>query len=250
MDRAMRVIYDIETVATEKAKELVSKKRYELPGNIKPVDSWPVRYNDIKDEDIRQGHILDWQDKQREKIKAHVTLKQLKDLETAALHWWTSKICSIAWIMIDPIDNAIVDSDVSSCGQEMACLEDFFNYLEDHRNEISGLIGKNSVYFDLPFLVGRCLANDCGVPDILRTNVSKLGDINQIFGVMSSQNAGITKLDNYAFGLGIDGKTSQGSNVAKMYDNGDWVGLAEYNMRDVEIVAEMFLRWNKPYRNV
>lgn len=247
MDRALKLIFDIETVATDKAKEFVQGKTYELPGNIKPLDSWPVRFNAVKDDDIREGHIQDWQEEQRKKIKSHVTLKQLKDLEDAALNWWMSKVCSIAWVCVDPIDNEIVEREVCTSKDEQEILHKFFTYLEGYKNDINGIIGKNSVFFDCPYLVGRAIANDIGIPHHLRTSISKLGDIDQIFGVMSSRNSGITRLKNYAFGLGIDGKLGDGAGVEKLYESGNLKQLADYNMRDVEIVAEMYCRWNKAY---
>lgn len=202
------IFYDIETVKNERADSYFATKQYEPAANLKD----PA------------------------KIEASIAEKRAKDLEKAPLHWWTGKVVCIGAIHGDEC--------LTFSGEDEAVnLAKFFDWALDID---CPLIGKSGDYFDMPFIVGRCLANDMGIPGFLRPGRS-IQDVDQIFS-FSSHCDQRSNLANYAFGLGIQGKTGHGSDVAAMYEAKEWEKLETYCIRDVEIVAEMMKRWLKPYR--
>ena len=177
------------------------------------------------------------------KIKASVESQREKDIDKAALHWWLSKIICICAITYDTRFTKTFSGD-----DERLLLKEFFTHLENNGPYVQ-LVGKSSISFDIPFLVGRALALNLGLPDCLRQNIEKITDVDQLFSRfrMCSQ---ITSLSNYAFGLGIEGKLAKGGDVAKMHEEERWDEIEQYCRRDTEIVCEMIKRYQKPFTAV
>lgn len=224
------VVLDIETVENAKAKELFARKTYTAAANLKD----PA------------------------KIEQSILERRQKDMDQAALHWWTGKVvCICANVLVPP--HKTPDEDYKPLTlygddeKEILCL--FFDKLERLQDRLNGfqLLGKSGDYFDLPFLVGRALAHDLGLPEALRTR-GTIRDIDHIFS-FSSQCDQRSTLDNYAFGLGIKGKTGYGSQVGAMYaqiqmgDHDKWKDIGDYCAQDTDIATTMLKRWLKPYVN-
>lgn len=175
------------------------------------------------------------------KIEASRAEKRETAIEKAALSWWYGQVVSIA-----AVSECGNHSFIKTGPNELDVLKTFFNLL--HAERASGkqvqLIGKSNSMFDDGYLVGRAIAHDIGVPQALRPS-RPVTDIDQMFS-FSSQSANTGKLAYYGYGIGLN-KSASGSDVAGMVDRGEWVELAEYNMQDVNITAELFRRWRKEY---
>jgi hypothetical protein len=95
------------------------------------------------------------------------------------------------------------------------------------------------------------MANNIGIPEFLRP-WRPIDDVNQIFGYGSRADQ-VGKLDDYAFGLGLSGKTGHGSQVQGMFNEAVlgkpevWQEIADYCAMDVTITAEVLRRFLKPY---
>ena len=244
----IKILFDIETVATDRAREFVEKKIYDLPKNLLSTADMPSSIRSIKSDEKREGRYREWQVEQREKIKRHVALNQLKDLEKAALYWWSSKVISIAWVHVHLETFEIVSDGCVVSEVEDDVISKFYDASINSPYEVAGVIGKNSKNFDIPYLIGRTLALNLGIPDFLRATMSRLGDIDEIFGSLSARNSQITTLENYAFGLGIEGKMMDGSRVETLYKNGDLDTIGRYNIDDVRILLEIYRRWRRRYK--
>ena len=241
------ILYDIETVATERARELVGSKVYDVPKTYLPTGEMPATIAKIKSDELREEKYEAWKVKQREKIRNYVKVQQLKDLEKAALHWWMSKIVSIAWNFVHDETGELVTAGVKTSDNETEVISHFLNAAMNSAYRVSRVIGKNSKNFDTPYLIGRLLALDLGVPSFLRAKVTPMGDVDEMFGSLSAKNSQITSLENYAFGLGIKGKLATGSGVESMYKSGAFKDISAYNVQDVEIIGDMYRRWSRPY---
>ena len=249
MEPGIVVLFDIETVATDKAREYVEGKVYDLPRNLLPTTAVPASIANIKDDIKREAKYALWQVEQREKIERAVKLQQLKDLEKAALYWWQSKVISIAWMHVHSESGELIAQGSSCFDEEYKVICDFYNAAIDSAYRVSKVVGKNSKNFDIPYLIGRSLALNIGVPRFLRSKISALGDIDEIFGSLSARNNQITSLANYAFGLGVEGKSGDGSVVETMYKAKRFDDIEAYNRGDVKILRHLYDRWNICYED-
>ncbi len=210
-------LWDIETGINDRAKDYFAKKRYDPPKNYKDEAK-------IAEAIIRLRH---------------------DDEDKAALHWWTGKILCIGAKSLDQPANSFVFAGPDE--KEILCL--FFDRLAKE-GQVQ-LIGKSGDVFDRPFVIGRAMANDTGIPSALRP-YRAVEDIDHIFGFSARCNQ-TGKLNDYAQGLGIDGKTGHGGDVKGIYDearlgNSDaWTKIANYCLNDVHITYEILRRWQKDY---
>lgn len=176
--------------------------------------------------------------KDPDKIKQAKELSKQKMIDKAALYWWTGKIHTICVNALDT-DEEVTFQDLAS---EQNVLTSFFTYLLGKKNYI--LIGKSSASFDRPYVVGRAISHDLGLPPQLREG-RPISDIDQVFGYKNEQQ---TTLNNYAFGMGIPMKTMSGCQVIKLYEEGEQRVIEEYCKHDVFITVELLRRYYKPFR--
>lgn len=209
--------WDIETVPNERAEEIIDQQVFDPPANYKDP----------------------------EKIKAHLAEAKRKAYDRAALNWWTGQIVSIA-VSPPGEPSFVVCSD-----DESHLVRAFFDYVLGYPD--LDLVGKSSDYFDTPFLIGRALALDLGLPLFLRRHHrGTITDVDQIFSFSASCDQR-SNLANYAFGLGIEGKSGSGCQVAEWFQRavlGEkeyFKRIADYNVQDTLIVLEMMKRFQKPY---
>jgi hypothetical protein len=211
------VVYDIETAAGPKADEYWSKKRIKAPST--------------------------WKDEA--KIKAREDEKRMELREKSALYPWTAVVTTIVAKDSDGLHKFYGNDEKLILTQ----FGDYLSALESRYGKIT-LIGKNSKNFDQPFLVGRYLAHDLGVPYSIKPT-QEPRDIDECFGYSSQSIRG--SLGDYAWLLGVKGKTSDGSNAQAMYDatafdDGKWDDLVEYCAQDVMITAEFLERYMKTFQ--
>lgn len=199
------VVIDIETVKNDRADTFFASKKYEAPSNYKD----PI------------------------KIEAAIAEKRAADANRAALYWWTGRVICICAIH--------GEERRTFCGDnEKAVLTGFFDWFPDGAQ----VIAKSGDYFDIPYLVGRALTHDLGIPNFLRPS-RPIADVNHIFGFKTDQ---ASKLEHYAFGLDLPGKLADGADVAVMHAEGRWSDIEEYCKHDTWLASEMLTRWLKPYK--
>jgi len=206
---------DIET-APYRAEEYTDKKVYNAPAN--------------------------WKD--QDKIAAKVAEMRAADIKKAALHWWTGRVVCIS------VTDVISGKPQSFFEpEEKNLLRDFATYMsgKSSSNFAWHIIGKNVLDFDLPFLRGRMMYHDLGLPAWLRPNHS-IEDIDHIFG-RSRASGQHGKLSDYAFGLDIKGKLDDisGEEVPQMYIDGHIERIVEYCEQDTQIVAEIYRRFEREF---
>lgn len=206
--------FDIETVPNDRAENWVNSQMPKAPANYKD----PLKI---------AAKELEAKEKLREKL---------------GLHWWTGRVVLI--VAQTESLAAFIHTN------EKVILNEFATWLQE--NKVTTLVGKSSDDFDIPFLIGRYIANDLGIPYALLSvkTQRELTDIDNIFGYRSAQQS---TLENYAFGMGIDGKNGHWSDVQKHwndYELGNAEGLDKlirYCQQDVAIVKEFLRRtriWN------
>ncbi len=213
------VVIDIETVENERAKELFQRKTYYPAANLRD----PA------------------------KIEQSILEKRQKDMDQAALHWWTGQvICLCANVVgLDAKPQTFMGADEAEL---IRCFYDWLWTIQDRANGLT-VIAKSGEYFDLPFLIGRSLVHDLGIPEVLRPRRA-INDIDHIFSYSTNCDQR-SSLENYAFGLGIKGKLAKGSDVAGMYaqvqmgDLDQWKVIAAYCAQDTDIATEMLKRYLK-----
>lgn len=216
--------WDIETVRNERAKEYYLQKNYTAPSNY-------------KDE---------------AKIDAYIQAARQKDIDKAALFWWTGQIVCISTYDLDTdhVQTFVGDNEKELLTKFFTHLQSF-DYTDPNGQLWEGtdsvtLIGKSSEMFDRPYVIGRALYQNIGLPKCLQQK-RPVWDINHIFS-RSSACQQVSKLSDYAWGLNIDGKIAHGSEVQAMYDEGKFDDIAKYCAQDTAIVAEMRKRYKKEFK--
>ncbi|WP_373092650.1 hypothetical protein, partial [Zhongshania sp.] len=174
---------DIETVSQGKrAVDYTNSKHYAPPKNIKDP----------------------------EKIDANIRGQKEKAARTHGLSWTTGKVLSVALVNVFNQEEQYV----AASHKEYEVLGKLDELLDTPAPIY--LIGKTSATFDFPFLVGRYLFHDEGVPRVLRRRWNLL-DVDNFFG-WSASSGQRGKLDDYAHGLGIHNKPMHGSQVQDLYN--------------------------------
>jgi DNA polymerase elongation subunit (family B) len=140
---------------------------------------------------------------------------------------------------------------------ELRMLGFFWNYLRQaHDVARPHYVSFNGRGFDMPFLMLRSAA--LGIrPSVNLMNGSRWNykeyhtDLLDELTFFAPQQQGATRrfnLDFYTKAFGIASPKSEGvdgSKVATMYEHEDYVGIAEYCMRDIEATWLLFRRWRE-----
>jgi DNA polymerase elongation subunit (family B) len=206
------IAYDIETIPSDKAFDYVNNhKVYKAPANYKDKD----------------------------KIDAYVQEQKDSDFQKAGLTWWTGKIICICLHKVSSKDKMIFFNT-----DEGLLLTAFFKFLKDKCPK-GILIGKNADMFDKPYIIGRAMSLNMGLTSHFRSTYP-INDVDKIFS--SSKSCGqIGKLSDYAYGLGLENKLFDGSQVYSLYQDNRHDDIKEYCMHDTNIVAEMIKRYYKEF---
>jgi len=208
----MWIAYDIETIPNEKkAKEYFTKvKKYRPPATTKDP----------------------------EKIQKWIANKTKENIEKAGLYWFTGQvICICVEEVISGKKEVFYEAK-----DEKKLLNAFQDYIFDRSR--AELIGKSCLNFDHPFLIGRMLANN--LENIHRFKNLTVTDVDRYFAwsTMCQQTG---SLDTYAYGLGLELKPFDGSQVYPLYKAGEHTTIQEYCSHDVHLVAEMARRFYKTF---
>lgn len=170
------------------------------------------------------------------KIEQYIEKQRIKDASMSGLAWYTGKVCCVCMEDTETGEKWGVYST-----NEKEILETTTDILNKHIGKT--LIGKSSVDFDVPFLIGRYLVNGVRAPIAL---TDKTEDVDNFFSRSRSCKQR-TKLDTYAYALGLPMKPFDGSKVQGMYDEGKLEEIKDYCQHDVHIVAEMVKRYGKVF---
>jgi len=239
------IVYDIETAISERGFEHLSKAEYKPDPKLADLDSPPKSITGLKSPDLKAQRLKDWRAEQKKKIAESIEAAKMKAIDKAALYWWYGKIVSVSLYCC-----ATGEHDTFYGPNEKSILVKVGHFFKSHAGTGTALCGKHSKTFDDPYMIGRYMAHDLGVPEILKRGNRILGhgapvDIEWIFG--PHRHDLTPSLDKIAFGLGLDQKLAKGSEVAAMVREGRWQELKEYNEQDVVITAECLRRFLKDF---
>jgi len=175
----------------------------------------------------------------RLKYKDKIAESINKQFNMCGLKWWVGKVCGIT---------AKTESKEFIFNQHCEDERDILCNFAVTVNRLSAettvnLVGKSSGSFDFPFLVGRYMKHDLGIPEQLMVR-QVINDVDQIFAPYGRNNQ-TSSLSDYAWGLNIAGKLDgqTGAMVQGWYDAGDFDKIKEYCEQDVNIVFEMVRRY-------
>jgi len=197
----------------------------------------PARDYVMENTSVAYGNI---KDPEKRKAKRDAVINKLTN--QLGLRWFTGKIISIS------IVDCVTDEKTCYYGDNEKEILTAFNDLFKH-NGAYRIYGKNISTFDAPFIIGRMLANGITPKPQLKDR-NRIEDIDTYFGYSSASNQR-GKLNEYCFGLGIEGKKGMtGADVQPMYDlmlvsnDSDsealfWEKIKNYNIDDSEIVAKI-----------
>lgn len=184
--------------------------------------------------------------KDPDKIEHYIANARAKQIEKHPLYWWTGKIICIVARKFKSDEPQHV---IFSGEDEKIILEHFTTFLVGDVCNTVHLIGKSSNHFDIPFIIGRYLANDMPIPNALT-----LRGWNECIDDLLSYSKHCdqrTSLKNYAFGLNIEGKSACAEQSLGWYRNilagenpkENWDKIIGYCMQDVNIVWEFARRY-------
>lgn len=224
------VFFDIETIPNDKALN------YTLNKKQRTLEAFQ-RGEDLKSLDP-ENYYSPGNAKKPDLVERNIQQKADAEAKKAALRWHIGRVISIAYIDKEGEENFFIGED------ESVVIGNFFDSLPP----LATLIGKNIVNFDIPFLKGRCIALDMGLPSILKDKQAAF-DIDSVFS-MSARCDQTVSLEGYALGLGIEGKPHDSSMIWKYWADGDVDTIRQQNLHDCRVVREMYQRFNKPYKTV
>lgn len=183
--------------------------------------------------------------KKPEAIEKYISENADEALAKTALKGLYGEICSIAWAIDDNPVQALTRPASMSEGD---LLTKFFDTVKTQSKSGQGdypnitWIGHNIIEFDLRFLKQRALVNRVK-PAFFIPADARHG--NTAFDTMKEWAGwkGYVKLDELCEVFGFEGKGDvDGSMVGKLWTDGEYHTIQEYNMQDVEIVRNVYRR--------
>lgn len=218
------IVIDIETAANDRINEYIETVEVRAPSH--------------------------YRDKTKIEAYREEQLKKIK--EKAALHWWTGKVLCVGCKFYPNGGEAFFGGE-----NEKDVLNGFFKVIDKPLDFdlplILNIIGKSSNDFDVPFLIGRAMANGIGIPEQLRQipKDKPLTDIDQIFG-RSHASGQRTSLDNYAFGMGLPLKLEDSAWIPKAYIGQHvdfWEKLRKHCHADVDVTYAIIEAYEKEFQS-
>ncbi len=238
------LILTIKTAPGPRTEEFLESQRFLPDANLSPVDKPPRVITDLKNEKIREKRIADWKLAQSLKIEQSILQKRQDAYDKAGLRWWTGKVVAAALVSLTrkTIPVAFAGDD------EGELLTALFNAIAGYKDHY--VMGKTKE-FDVPFVVGRALALNIGVPNALFSRYS-LADVHEIFGknTASTQRG---KLTEYAFGLGMTVPETFDSPTAlieqlRMGREESAEELRRQASQEAKLVGEIISRYHKVFK--
>jgi hypothetical protein len=211
----MRLFIDIETIPDQR-KGALDRVQVKVPANYK----------------------------KQETIDKYIEEHREETWKKTALDGTYGEICSIAWAIDDyPVDSYTRTNRFS----ESEALEGFFAALREYRREGEGVYQQiewtgHNVEFDLRLLKQRAIVCQVKPPFIPADARHGQGNVFCTMREWCGWKGGIS-LDNLCYALGIEGKGDiDGSMVPDLWAAGEYDKIREYNVRDVEIVRDIYRR--------
>lgn len=240
------LVIAIKTAPNEGADAYINGQRLTPDSQLSPIDKPPRTIMDLKSEATRIKRIADWRAAQAIKLEQSVMQKRQALADKAGLHWWTARTLAIAFV--DPMLRG-GEPIVVAEEDERLLLSSFFALLTklypNHH-----LTGK-SKDFEVPFLVGRAMALDVGLPNHLFSRY-QITDIHEIFG-RTTQSSQRSRFQDYAFGLGIKTPDSIDSTTylfdqTKLGNKKAWEELKNQAGKEAMTMAEIMVRYHKVFK--
>jgi uncharacterized protein YprB with RNaseH-like and TPR domain len=155
----------------------------------------------------------------------------LFDIESTGLDFFFNHIVSIAVKDVETKEtNCFYGVD------EQKILEDFWNFVGDGAN----LISYNGDSFDCPAIIKRCIIKNVKIKNFKSTDLRKTA--SGFWFSYNSHEKG--KLSDWATSLGMDVKTSPGSEVPRLFMENKWEEIKNHNIEDIEILEKLYNRCN------
>lgn len=240
------IVLDIETGICPDYEKTLKDKEYTTTLKAAIPDNIPVGVKK-KTEPLNTERCNEWLAAQEERIKQDLHKQKSDDYSQAALHWTTGRIVSIS--AVDLLKRKEIGAWTGD--NEPKILSEFYTWLAAHTDFV--LSGANTDEFDKPFLIGRSMKWNLGLPPALRFGLPNyVTDVFKIFGYAkhSGQRCGLQRMSE---ALGLKSKLMHGSDVAGLLDRislGEidlWKDIKEYNMGDVDITATILERYLKDF---
>jgi len=233
------IVYDIETYITDEAKERFESMDFAPDPKLAPLNAPPKTILNLKNDVLKASRVIEWQEDQAKKLKISAWAAREKAIDKAALNWWTGKVVCIS-------AKSERGGETFYGHDEKWVLNQFAWWCNEHLDPSP--VAKNGEGFDRPFLIGRYMAHDLGVPRFLKSWKFRAQgqplDLDWIWG-FGSNAAQVGKLSDMAFGLGLESKSADGSQVGEMVKNDEWHRLRDYCIDDRDIVFEIVKRYIK-----
>lgn len=152
------------------------------------------------------------------------------DIETTSLEPGEGIVTSVVFIDKDENTRVFLNDD----GDERKLLMNIAKYLK--KEKVLSLIGFNSKKFDDEYLSYRMRVNDVKYEPIMNSNIDIMLMANKLF--ISGSLASMAKQ------LGVIEKIELEDNPVKLFYDGDFDTLVEYNIRDVEVTKAISEKLN------
>jgi hypothetical protein len=239
------VIFDIETGPLDREVIAARSKPFPAFEPPAPFDPEKVKYGNTTDEGKRNAKL----DAEREK---HAKSREQADLDyviacdeyfdnlckKAALSALTGQVLAVGYRTVAGTDSTIM----CDVGTENEILSAFWVKYSASKSQNDRMIGFNSNYFDVPYLIQRSWINNVPIPGgvfdgrYLSRNFVDLMD-HWSCGVRGNK----VKLDFVANALGIEGKTGSGADFADLLIE-DREAALNYLRNDIRVTWEVALR--------
>jgi len=155
------------------------------------------------------------------------------DIETTGLEpWKDSKVTCIC----------AKDSDGNSLSaygaSEKITIRDFILWIKERPDYI--LISHNGLAFDIPFIIARAYINNIYIPEVVKDTLNN----REHFDTMKIINKWLSLNDlGNLFGCGV--KSGDGLRAVQLAMSEQWLDLKKYCMQDVELIEEVYKRFQK-----
>lgn len=237
------IIISMVTIPSQASREFISTKTFEPDANLSPVDKPPKTITELKSDTLREKRIQEWKFSQNIKLEQSILTKRQKEIEQAGRRWWTGQVVAVSLMEPGGQPIAIVDSD------EKTLLTVLFSVLAG-KYANHHLVAKGGKDFYIPFLTGRALAHDLGLPPQLH-NTYPISDIHEIFG-RSSMSTQRGNLEDYSFAIGLKKKdnTETSQFLWDQYLLGNDSALNEIKHRcgeEAQVIGEILTRFQKRF---
>jgi Predicted 3'-5' exonuclease related to the exonuclease domain of PolB len=222
--KATRLVLDIETCSASPEDISAAAERYKPPANIKDPAKRAARQGEATEKLIERAALLD--------SSPIITIAAKTEHQAVLFNGMST-------------DTFPVDSwTVLPCGDEKTMLWAFGQWVAAVCDEGTTLVGHNIMRFDLPRVRGRLLWYRLPLPACLDPGQSVF-DTMKAFRFYSSENYDeiFTSLDTICATFGLPRKKPllNGSDVPRLYREGKYATIVQYNALDAALTEACYL---------